>query len=233
MSECLRLVLSDAVAPRTRPPGYPADSRREVGRLRHLRARAALAGGLFVVALTLAAWAAAVPPSLLSVSVQNRHPGANFSAPRAEFGTIYFSSKPDRSTDGSFLSENVKLVEVLTDSELQSGRWVSETQLDPGTYWALIRVSPDFSACWNVDAGAYDPACADGFSNVATLVVPKPRVRYSSRATVFRFIRRALLELRAAPLGEKKAVPRLLLASARVAVSPRDTRWVFMERGCE
>jgi hypothetical protein len=161
-------------------------------------------GGTFVVALALVAWAAAVPPSLLSVSVQNRHPTANFSAPRADFGTIYFSLKPDRSTDGSFLSENVKLVEVLTDSELQSGRWVSESQLDPGTYWALMRVSPDFGSCWNSDAGAYDPSCADGLSNVATLAVPKPSVRYTSRATVFRFIHRVLLELRAAPLGEKR-----------------------------
>jgi hypothetical protein len=174
--------------------------------VRDLRAcRAALATGFFlVVALALAASAAAVPPTLVSVSVQNRHPGAVFSAPRADFGAMYFSSTPDRATDGHFLAENVKLVETLADSELQSGRWSSENQLDPGAFWVMVHVSPDFSSCWIFDVGAYDPACADGFSNVATLVVPPPRVRYTSRVTVYRFIRRVSLELRAAPLGERR-----------------------------
>jgi hypothetical protein len=49
---------------------------------------------------------------------------ATFSAPRADFATIYIASRPDRATDGSFLTENIKELDILTDSEIQSGRWV-------------------------------------------------------------------------------------------------------------
>jgi hypothetical protein len=65
--------------------------------------------------------ALAVPPTLRAVGQENRHPTASFSAPRADTGTIYIATKPDRATDGSFLDENVKTLDSLTDSELQGG----------------------------------------------------------------------------------------------------------------
>jgi hypothetical protein len=144
------------------------------------------------------------PPTLSSITLQNRHPRATFSAPRADSATIYFSTKPDRSTDGSFLTENIKDLDTLTDSEIQTGQWLSEDQLDPGQYWAMLRATPDFNSCWIFDAAAYDPACADGFSNVVELTVPKPTTRYVAKATAFRFIRTATLQLTAAPLGDRR-----------------------------
>jgi hypothetical protein len=81
---------------------------------------------LFLFALTIAVLALpggalAVPPTLRAVGQENRHPTASFSAPRADTGTIYIATKPDRATDGSFLDENVKTLDSLTDSELQGG----------------------------------------------------------------------------------------------------------------
>jgi hypothetical protein len=148
--------------------------------------------------------AVAVLPTLSSVGQANRHPTATFSAPRADSATIYFATKPDRATDGRFLDENVKTLDILTDSELQAGRWVSESQLDPGTYWAILRASPDFNACYIFGTGTYDPACADGFSNVQTLVVPEPTIRYAAGVTVYRFLHQASLRLTARPLGERR-----------------------------
>jgi hypothetical protein len=81
---------------------------------------------------------------------------------------------------------------------------VSESQVDPGTYWVMLRVFPDFDACYIVDTGTFDPACADGFSNVQTLVVPVPTTRYAAGVTVFRFIRQASLRLIGKPLGERR-----------------------------
>jgi hypothetical protein len=155
------------------------------------------------VVLAIPGSASALPPTLSSVSEQNRHAAATFSAPRASFAAIYFSSKPDRATDGSFLEENIASVDILTDSEIQSGRWSGETQLNPGAYWVMLRATPDFGACFR-DDGTLDPACADGFSNVATLAVPEPAVRYTARATAFRYIRQATLTLTANPLGERR-----------------------------
>jgi len=155
-------------------------------------------------ALALPAAAGAVPPTLSSVGQQNRHPTATFSAPRAGSVTVYVANKPDRATDGQFLSENVATLDSLTDSEIQEGRWVGESQLDPGTYYMMLSASPDFDACWVFDAAAYDPACADGFSNVLPLVVPKPSTRYSARVLSYKYLRQATLELTAAPLGENR-----------------------------
>lgn len=156
------------------------------------------------VLLALAPTALAVPPTLSSVTHQARHPAATFAAPRAGSVTIYLASKPDRATDGSFLFENVKEVELLTDSEIQSGRWLDENRIDPGTYWVMLRASPNFDSCYIFDAGTFDPACADGFSNVVTLVVEKPAVRYAARVTAYRSLREASLQLTATPLGEAR-----------------------------
>jgi hypothetical protein len=155
------------------------------------------------VALQLPSPAGAVPPTLSSVSEQGRHPVATFAAPRADFATIYLASKPDRATDGSFLQENVKEIDVLTDSEIQSGRWSDENQIDPGTYWVMLRASPDFDACYIFGTGTYDAACADGFSNMLMLVVPKPQIRYGTSVTVYRYLGEASLRLTATPLGER------------------------------
>ena len=130
---------------------------------------------------------------------------ATFSTPRADFATIYFATKPDRATDGSFLTENVELVDVLTDSEIQTGRWLSEDRLNPGMYWVLLQASPDFESCYLVDSGTYDPACANGYSDVLTLSIDKPTVRYSVSATVYRYLREASLRLAATPLGETRS----------------------------
>jgi hypothetical protein len=154
-------------------------------------------------ALTLANPATAVPPTLSSVSHQDRHPAATFSAPRADFATIYLASKPDRATDGSFLQENIEELDILADSEVQSGRWSDESQIDPGTYWVMLRASPDFDACYIFSTGTFDPACADGLSNVLTLVVPKPAIRYAARVTAYRYLGQASLSLTATPLGER------------------------------
>jgi hypothetical protein len=154
-------------------------------------------------ALAIPSAALAVPPTLAATSQQDRHPTATFSAPRSDFASIYLAAKPDRATDGSFLQENIKELDLLTDSEIQSGRWVDENQVDPGTYWVLLKASPDFGSCYLYDAGGYDPACADGFSNVLTLTVPKPAIRYTARVTASRYLRQASLQFTATPLGER------------------------------
>jgi hypothetical protein len=158
-----------------------------------------------LVALATAEPALAVPPALLSVGQQNRHPTATFSAPRASSVTVYVASKPDRASDGSFLSESIKARDILADSEIQSGQWLAEDQLDPGNYWVMLRASADFDSCYIIDTGKFDPACADGFSNVVPLVIPKPAIRYSAKVTAYKYLREATLTLMARPLGEKLA----------------------------
>lgn len=115
--------------------------------------------------------------------------------------TAYIAKRPDRASDGSFLSENVVTLDLLTDSEIQSGKWESEDQLDPGTYYLILRASPDFAACYITDTGQFDPSCADGYSNVAMLTVPVPPIKYSASATAYKFIHQVTLRLVAAPLG--------------------------------
>jgi len=160
-------------------------------------------GGIVVAALILPSAAAAVAPTLGFVTQQDRHPSASFSAARASDATIYLASKPDRATDGSFLQENVTELDFLTDSEIQTGRWVDENQVDPGTYWVMLRADPDFDSCYDFVTGGFDPVCADGFSNMLTLVVPKPSIRFRARVTVYKSLGEALLDLTATPLGER------------------------------
>jgi hypothetical protein len=137
------------------------------------------------------------------VGVQDRHPFATFSAPRSDSAAIYFATRPDRATDGSFFSENVEVVDLLTDAEIQAGRWEYESQVDPGTYYVMLNASPDFAICWNFDLGAYDPSCADGYSAVVPLSVPRPASRYTASATVLRFLKRVELRFRVTPLGDR------------------------------
>lgn len=153
----------------------------------------------------LARDALALPPTLTAVGEQHRHPTATFSAPKASDATIYFATKPDRASDGSFLTENVKEVGLLTDAEIQAGKWLDANQVHPGTYYVMVRAFPDFDGCYIVASGTYDPTCADGFSNVLTLVVKKPVIRYTARVKVYKYRRQPDLRLTATPLGEKVA----------------------------
>jgi hypothetical protein len=158
-----------------------------------------------LAAFAVVATAGAVPPAITALGQQDRHPSATFALPKAESGIIYFATKPDRATDGEFLTENVAYVDELTDAEIQLGRWLSEDRVEPGTYYVMIEATPDFDACYILGTGGYDPACADGFSDVLTLTVPKPQTRYAAAVTVSRPVRRATLRLTAKPLGEQQA----------------------------
>jgi len=153
------------------------------------------------VAGLLPSVAVAAPPGLLSVGQEAQHPTATFSAPLADDVTIYIASSPARATDGSFLTENVETLDILTDSEIQAGTWKSERLVDPGIYYVMLRASPTFSACYRFEQGGYDPACADGYSNVMTLAVPTPQIAYSTKATIYKNIRVGYLSLTAKPLG--------------------------------
>jgi hypothetical protein len=68
----------------------------------------------------------------------------------------------------------------------------------------MLRASPDFASCWDDNIGDYDPACANGYSDVVTLVVPKPVSRYSVSATAYRFLGTVDLRLTATSIGEKR-----------------------------
>jgi hypothetical protein len=157
--------------------------------------------GLFAVAtavaaLCLPASAAADPPVLASVGQQNRHPTATFSAPGADFATIYVARKPDRASDGSFLSENVETLDPLTSEEVERGVWVGAGQIDPGTYYVMLRAH-DYD-CFRT------PACTEGFSNVKTLRVPTPRPAYRTKVVgVLRSSGVLYLRLTVTPLGER------------------------------
>jgi hypothetical protein len=167
-----------------------------------MRAAVALTLGV-IAALALVATALGVAPTLSSVGVQDRHPTATFSAPRSDFATIYVARRPDRATSGEFLSENIETSDLLTDAEIQAGRWSHESQVDPGSYYVMLHASPDFDACWVDDLGAYDPACADGYSSVVPLTIPRPTSRYVASTTVLRFLKRVELRLSAVPLGDR------------------------------
>jgi hypothetical protein len=70
----------------------------------------------------------AMPPSLLSVGSQALHPTATFSAPKSDHVVIQIATRPDRASDGEFLSENVTVFSVMTDSEIQTGHCCTATK---------------------------------------------------------------------------------------------------------
>ncbi len=143
--------------------------------------------------LALPALASAAAPTLLGVGQDDRHPSATFAMPGADSATIYFASQPARATDGSFLTENVEDLDFLTTDEIQAGQWRYESQLDPGTYYVILRAT-DYDC-------SDGPDCLDGFSDVATLQIPRPAQRYRGRVT--RFLSTVELSLTVAPLGER------------------------------
>jgi hypothetical protein len=127
----------------------------------------AVAVAVGIAALVLAGSARAVPPPLVSVGQQARHPTATLGPlPGVDFAFIYVATKPDRASDGSFLQENIVASDILTDDEIARGSWLYEGQLDPGGYYVMARTF-DFECYLN-------PSCIEGFSNMLTLTVPKP-----------------------------------------------------------
>lgn len=140
-------------------------------------------------------------PTLQSVSQQDRHVSIAFSAPSADFVSVTVASAPDQGSDGAFYSENIAASAILTDDEIASGSWLSDAQLDPGQYWVNVNATPDFSACLLND-GTMNPTCADGYSNVLSVTVPTPTVRYrASVSEMLTYIGQVDLKLTATPLG--------------------------------
>jgi hypothetical protein len=147
--------------------------------------------------------AGAVPPTLLSVGSQALHPTATFSAPKSDHVVIEIATKPDRASDGEFLTENIVVFDLLTDSEIQTGRWLYESQLDPGTYYVLLRASPNFDLCYQIDSGTFDPSCADGYAAMQTLTIARPPIRYTATVRRYQFLGIVDLTIAAKPLGQK------------------------------
>jgi hypothetical protein len=167
-------------------------------------------GARLVASFTIAAGslafiptAGAIPPVLLTVGSQALHPTAMFSAPRSDHVVIEIAKRPDRASNGEFLTENIVVFDVLADSEIQTGRWLYESQIDPGTYYVLLRASPNFDLCYQIDTGTYDPSCADGYSAIQTLTVPRPPIRYGASVRHYVYLSNVDLTITAVPLGQK------------------------------
>jgi hypothetical protein len=148
--------------------------------------------------------AGAAPPMLSAVGAEDRHPTASLAAPMADSVTIYVASKPDRASDGEFLSENVVEVATLTDAEIQAGEWKDAAQIDPGGYYVLLEAEASVDACYIPDTDSFDPSCADGWSAVLPLTVPRPPIRYTGTAAVRKAIQQLTLTLTATPLGMRQ-----------------------------
>jgi hypothetical protein len=142
---------------------------------------------------------------LSAVGAEDRHPTATFAAPKADSATVYVASKPDRASDGEFLSENVVEVATLTDAELQAGMWKDAEQIDPGGYYVLLEAEESGDACYVPETDSFDPSCADGWSEVLPLTVPRPAIRYSGAAVVRKSLGQITLTLTATPLGVQQA----------------------------
>jgi hypothetical protein len=137
-----------------------------------------------------------VPPPLVSVGQQARHPTAILGPlPGVDAAFIYVATKPDRASDGSFLQENIEASDILTDDEIARSSWLYEAQLDPGGYYVMARAF-DFECYIN-------PNCIEGFSNMLSLTVPKPDQRYRASVQVLSFIGVGYLTLTVTPLGER------------------------------
>ena len=138
------------------------------------RSRKLLLLATLLASLSLASTAQAAAPTLISVGQQDRHATGTLSAPTADDVTVYYASKPDRATDGSFLDENIKDRDFLTADEIQRGTWLSSSQLDPGVYYVMVSASSYRTECYE---GA---DCMDGYSSVMTLTIPKPARRFKA-----------------------------------------------------
>jgi hypothetical protein len=146
---------------------------------------------------------------LVSVGQQNGHPEATFgSLYGVDSLTVLIATKPDRGSDGNFLQENTLWGHVgsLTDDEIASRSWRSESQLDPGLYYVMAH-------SWNHDCWTiWDRNCSGGFfntSDVLTLTVPKPaqKQKYRTSVEVPRFLGAGYLNISVWPLGVGVKLP--------------------------
>jgi hypothetical protein len=95
-------------------------------------------------------------------------------------------------------------MDFLTDSEIQSGRWLDSSQIDPGSYFVMLQASRDSTSCDSYDANfndVIDPSCADGFSTVLPLTVPTPKTKYTVKTDLLKNIGTVYVTLTAKPLG--------------------------------
>jgi hypothetical protein len=157
--------------------------------------------GAAAAVLALPGSAFAAPPSLVSVADQQRQPQVTFSAPRAGAVTVYLATKPDRDTDGNFIQQNLREVAILTPADIQAGTWTDSKRVSPGTYYVMLHAQANYDACAN--GSGIDPACADGFSNILTLSIAKPAVRYAVKVKADLRNKVATLMVTATPMGEK------------------------------
>jgi hypothetical protein len=178
-----------------------------------------------VATLAVSAPAAAVPPTLVTASHQDRRPTATFAAPSADAVYVDIAKSPDVATNGEFFTENSVRFVGMTATEIQSGYWLSATRLDPGDYWMMIKAFPSFSACWSDVLGDYRAECANGLSGIVSFRVPKPKVRYRTASKVFSGLGEVDLTLTAAPMGERRGyrvcwVNRFRVAKCRTGELP-------------
>ena len=126
--------------------------------------RPALLLAAAVAALAIAPQAVAAPPTLLTVGHVNRHPTATWSLPPGvESRVVEVATSPAAASDGYFFFENVVAFDVPEPSQTS---WVYGFQLDPGTYY--VHVAGYDPAC------AYEPCPGREWSNMMTLVIPRP-----------------------------------------------------------
>jgi hypothetical protein len=143
----------------------------------------------------LAPVAEAATPTLLSVDEQDRHPTATFAPlPGVTDLVVFVSSTPRRAPDGSFLQGRFLMSDSLFAREITARAWLSENELDPGTYYVMARA---------YSRGCGDPACIEGFSNVLRLIIPKPVQSYRASVRVLRGAGVVQLRLTVSPLGQK------------------------------
>ncbi len=102
---------------------------------------------------------------LTAVGQDGLHSTGSFSAPGADYVVVYLATSPDRGSDGRFLTENSARINILSSQEIAAGSWRESDTIQPGTYFAMLRAT---NSC------EPSSSCAEGFSNVMRLDVPKP-----------------------------------------------------------
>lgn len=135
--------------------------------------------GLAGAVLLLFVSSANAAPSIVSVTLQDRHPAVTFSAPGADVVSIRYATGPQRGTDGAFFSENVKHVTELSDPEVAAGYSLDANAILPGTYYVLLKAT-------DYGCSELDPGCSTGYSQMLTLTVPAPpakKVTYKAKVS--------------------------------------------------
>lgn len=138
---------------------------------------------------------AAGPPVLVEAGQFRMHPQAAFQAAGADTVFVKIATSPAQATSGDFLDENTVATVDLTDDEIQAGRWLHTSILDPGNYWMMLRA---------FDFACPEEPCIDGRSAVLPFTVPTPAQRYRTSVQVLRNLRVVWLALNVRPLGERQ-----------------------------